>query len=188
MSSKVIIASHNATFVSGLRSRLNAQGFEVAAVCLDSYDLLRRSRALHPDVIILDEALPGIDSVTLVEALIFEKQNIVVIGKSYQKSFYQQQTCLEFIEKPVQMSVLVTVLRMITKYGQTVKKLETRVDKLEKKQQQDKVVSKAKRLLQSEEGYTEVEAHEYLQKRSMELRISKSELAKRLLNHYETKS
>ena len=187
MGSKVIIASNTTTFVNGLRTKLNAQGYEVGAVCADSYDLMRRCKALAADVVILDDELPGVSTVTLVEMLILQKQNVVVIGKSYQKSFYYNQPYVEFVEKPIQVSVLTTVLRLLTKYGQTVKKLESKVDKLEKQQKDEKVIQKAKRLLQIEEQFSEDEAHQYLQKRSMELRISKVELANRLIKRYEIK-
>ncbi len=187
MGSKVVIASNTSSFVSSLRTKLNASGYEVVAVSLDSYDLMRRSKSLASDVIILDDELPGTSTVTLVEMLVLQKQNVIVVGKSYKKSFYQQQSYVEFVEKPIQLSVLLTVLRLLTKYGQTVKKLETKVDKLEKKQKSDKLIQKAKRLLQAEENLSEDEAHQYLQKRSMELRISKEELAKRLIKRYEIK-
>ncbi len=187
MGSKVIIASSASSFVHGLRTKLSSQGYEVCAVCVDSYDLMRRFKSLMPDVVILDDELTGVSSVTLVETLVFEKQSVLVVGKSYQKSFYQQQAYVEFIEKPISVSVLVTVLRLLTKYGQQVKKLETKVDKLEKKQKEEKLVQKAKRLLQSEEDFSEEQAHQYLLKRSMELRISKAELAARLIKRYEIK-
>lgn len=52
----------------------------------------------------------------------------------------------------------------------------------------DKAIRLAKRALQQNENMTEDEAHRYIQKRSMELRISKLELSERILKSYQKKS
>ncbi|MBQ8992878.1 MAG: ANTAR domain-containing protein, partial [Turicibacter sp.] len=74
------------------------------------------------------------------------------------------------------------------KYGQTVKQLESKVNQLEKAQQTEKIIRAAKRTLQQHQNMTEDEAHRYIQKRSMELRISKLEFAQRILKIYQKKS
>ena len=58
---------------------------------------------------------------------------------------------------------------------------------LEKAQQAEKIIRAAKRALQQHQNMTEDEAHRYIQKRSMELRISKLEFAKRILKIYQKK-
>ena len=50
-----------------------------------------------------------------------------------------------------------------------------------------KIIRAAKRALQQHQNMTEDEAHRYIQKRSMELRISKLEFAKRILKIYQKK-
>ena len=61
-------------------------------------------------------------------------------------------------------------------------------EKLEQAQKTEKTIRLAKRALQQNQNMTEDEAHRYIQKRSMELRISKLELAERILKSYKKNS
>lgn len=187
MRERVIIASQSDKLVSNLRSQIVSSGYEVVAVSTDGYDLIRRVKALSPEVVIIDEDLGGMSLLSLVETLIFERQAVLLLGKSYQKFYYRQDPYFEFCEKPVQPIVLLTMLRVLTKYSHTVRQLESKVNQLEEAQKTEKTIRLAKRVLQNQ-GMTEDEAHHYIQRRSMELRISKLELSKRILKSYEKKS
>ena len=119
------------------------------------------------------------------ETLIQERQAVLLVGKSYQKFYYRQDPYFEFCEKPVQSIVLTTMLHVLSKYGQTVRQLESKVNQLEKEKMNEKTIRLAKRALQQHEKMTEDEAHRYIQKRSMELRISKLELSERIIKSYK---
>ena len=106
---------------------------------------------------------------------------------SYQKFYYRQDPYFEFCEKPVQPGVLLTMLRVLVKYGQTVRQLESKVNHLEKLQKEEKTIRLAKRAIQQNERMSEDEAHRYIQKRSMELRISKLEVAEIILKKVRKK-
>lgn len=188
MGERIIIASPSEKVLSTIRSQVTSSGYEVVGISTDGYDLIRRSKALSPEVVIVDEDLPGMSIVSLVETLIYERQAILLLGKSYQKFHYRQNPYFEFCEKPIQPIVLLTMLRVLMKYGQTVKQLESKVNQLEKAQQTEKIIRMAKRALQQHQNMTEDEAHRYIQKRSMELRISKLEFAQRILRIYQKKS
>ena len=77
------------------------------------------------------------------------------------------------------------MLHVLSKYGQTVRQLESKVNQLEKEKMNEKTIRLAKRALQQHEKMTEDEAHRYIQKRSMELRISKLELSERIIKSYK---
>lgn len=188
MGERVIIASQSDKLVSLIRSQVTGSGYEVVGISTDGYDLIRRSKALSPEVVIVDEDLPGMSIISLVETLIHERQAVLLIGKSYQKFYYRQDPYFEFCEKPIQTIVLVTMLRVLSKYGQTVRQLESKVNQLEKEKRTEKAIRLAKRALQQHENMTEDEAHRYIQKRSMELRISKLELSERILKSYKKNS
>ncbi|MGL4336138.1 MAG: ANTAR domain-containing response regulator [Turicibacter sp.] len=188
MGDRIIIASQSEKLVSSIKSQVISSGFEVIAICQDGYDLIRRAKSLSPEVVIIDEEIAGMPLVSLVETLLFERQAVLLMAKNYQQSYFNQDPYLEFVDKPVQPMVLVTMLRMLVKYGQTVRKLESKVDKLEEQQKTDKAIRLAKRSLQQHANMSEEEAHQYILKRSMELRLSKIELCKRILKTYEKKT
>jgi len=184
---RVIIASKSEKLIAMLRGLLVGNGYEVVTVVSDRYDLKRQVKALVPNVVILDEELV-LGDISLVETFSFEQQAVLFVGKNYQRAYYQQSPYLEFCEKPVQPNVLLMTLRMLTKYTDTVKLLESKINQLEKKQKIEKKIQMAKRELQLHQNMSENEAHQYIQKRSMELRISKEEFATRILKRFEKKA
>ena len=163
MGDRVIIASQSDKLVSSIRSQVMNSGYENRWISTDGYDLIRRSKALSPEVVIVDEDLPGMSIVSLVETLIHERQAVLLVGKSYQKFYYRQDPYFEFCEKPVQSIVLTTMLHVLSKYGQTVRQLESKVNQLEKEKMNEKTIRLAKRALQQHEKMTEDEAHRYIQ-------------------------
>lgn len=58
-------------------------------------------------------------------------------------------------------------------------------NRLQKKIDDISIINRAKFILMKTLGLNENEAHKYIEKKSMEMRISKSEIAKRLLKTYE---
>lgn len=181
MGERIMIASQSEKLVSSIRSQVTSSGYEVVGMASNGYDLIRRCKALAPAVVIVDEELPGMSVISLVEILIQQRQAVLLVGMSYQKFYYRQDPYFEFCEKPVQPVVLLTMLRVLVKYGQTVRQLESKVNHLEKLQKEEKTIRLAKRALQQNERMSEDEAHRYIQKRSMELRISKLEVAEIIL-------
>ena len=182
-----MIASQSEKLVSSIRSQVTSSGYEVVGMASNGYDLIRRCKALAPAVVIVDEELPGMSVISLVEILIQQRQAVLLVGMSYQKFYYRQDPYFEFCEKPVQPGVLLTMLRVLVKYGQTVRQLESKVNHLEKLQKEEKTIRLAKRALQQNERMSEDEAHRYIQKRSMELRISKLEAAEIILKKVRKK-
>ncbi|BEH91820.1 transcriptional regulator [Turicibacter faecis] len=187
MGERIMIASQSEKLVSSIRSQVTSSGYEVVGMASNGYDLIRRCKALAPAVVIVDEELPGMSVISLVEILIQQRQAVLLVGMSYQKFYYRQDPYFEFCEKPVQPVVLLTMLRVLVKYGQTVRQLESKVNHLEKLQKEEKTIRLAKRALQQNERMSEDEAHRYIQKRSMELRISKLEVAEIILKKVRKK-
>lgn len=63
--------------------------------------------------------------------------------------------------------------------------MKTQQDKLMKKVDDIRVVNRAKCILIQYRNMTEEEAHKYLEKEAMDTRVSKRELAEKIINYYE---
>ena len=51
MGERIIIASQSERLVSTIRSQVTSSGYEVVGITTDGYDLIRRSKALAPEVV-----------------------------------------------------------------------------------------------------------------------------------------
>lgn len=166
---------------------LSGSGFDIVATTDNQYELSRQIRAFSPQIVIIDSDVSNVGA-AFVNSLIFDQQAVLLIGKAHQRGYYQPSPYLEFVDKPLQPSILLMTLRLLSKYAVTVRQLESKISKLEERQKNEKLVGQAKRKLQQESSYSEEEAHQYMQRRSMELRISKAELARRILTKFEKKT
>ena len=184
---RVIIASKSVKLIARLRNLMVENGYEVATIVGDCYDLKRQAKNLLVDVVIIDEDLI-VGNITVIETILAEQQTVLIVGKSHQRSYYQQNPYLEFCDKPIHPSHLLMTLQMLEKYTKTVRELETKINQLEKKQKAAKKIQMAKQTLQKHQLMTEEEAHQYIQKRSMELRIPKEEFANRIIKRFNKKA
>ena len=69
MAVRVLIVDDHASFRALARMLLVADGFDVVGEAGDGADALCASQALHPDVVLLDVQLPGVDGFGVAEAL-----------------------------------------------------------------------------------------------------------------------
>jgi two-component system chemotaxis response regulator CheY len=95
---------------------LERHGFEVAGEAASAAEALAQYRALRPDVVTLDVALPGIDGGTAVHEILAVDQGarIVVCGSSDQRSLIDAALAagaLGYIAKPVQPEAAAEALR-----------------------------------------------------------------------------
>ena len=68
MAARILIADDNADMIDGLSWYLEAAGFEVSSAATGQ-EALDKFAAEHPDVVILDIMMPGVDGVTVCETI-----------------------------------------------------------------------------------------------------------------------
>jgi len=68
----VLIVDDHAGFRASARALLEADGFEVLGEAADGPSALEQARLLHPQVVLLDVQLPGMDGFTVAERLAAE--------------------------------------------------------------------------------------------------------------------
>ena len=66
---RVLLAEDHPSTAHALRTLLEPE-FDVAAVVRDGHALLREAEAIHPDVVITDISMPGLDGITATETLL----------------------------------------------------------------------------------------------------------------------
>lgn len=181
---KVIIASNSEKLIAAIRPRLVNCGLMVAAVATNSYELLRLSKALSPTLVVIDDDLEGGNLAPVIETITLERQAVILLGRSYRESYYQPSPYLEFSNKPVQLALLETTIRLLVKYTHSLRLLENKVEHYEQKQKTDQKVRMAKEILQTKKQMSEEDAHRYIQKTSMEQRISKLECAEKIIQQF----
>lgn len=92
MAATVLIVDDHAGFRSFARALLEAEGFDVVGEAADGASALALTRALAPELVLLDVALPDMDGFAVCEAL-FEDGGgpVVVLTSSRDVSAYRRR-------------------------------------------------------------------------------------------------
>src|SRR5262249_47303138 len=60
---RVLLADDDQVMRKGLKTLLEREGFQVVAEAADGRDAIQKAEASHPDVVVLDLAMPGLNGV-----------------------------------------------------------------------------------------------------------------------------
>ncbi|MGN1094837.1 MAG: ANTAR domain-containing response regulator, partial [Eubacteriales bacterium] len=112
---------------------------------------------------------------------------ILLVGE---KSFNETASRLETngvmcLSKPVNASILSSAMRLASAMRARLKIAAKKTQKLEGRQDELRVVNHAKWVLISNLGMTESDAHKYIEKQAMDMRISKRDVAANIIKTYE---
>lgn len=91
MSVRILLVDDSSTFVAAVRQFLDMlPGAEVVGECTDGRDALEKVRALHPDLVLLDVAMPGMGGLEVARALrLWPQPPSVAFLSMYEAAGYQ---------------------------------------------------------------------------------------------------
>lgn len=89
------------------------------------------------------------------------------------------------LSKPTTLQMVSQSLRVLCATRERLRKVEERQATVEEKIEEIRLVNRAKWLLIECLSMSEAEAHRYIEKQSMDLRISKREVAQKIIETYK---
>ena len=89
------------------------------------------------------------------------------------------------VEKPMSKALFFQAVKLSLAAQRRMMGLQSENDRLQKKIMEIRLVDRAKCLLIENRGLTETEAHRYVEKQAMDLRITRREVAERILEQAE---
>jgi AmiR/NasT family two-component response regulator len=185
----ILVISNKIETSKELAAILLHSGFSSAEVAISANEARRRINQLELELIVINAPLPDEDVVTLVLD-ISEKVNasILVIVKRELLSDvqYQLEKCGALVlSKPLEKSILIQTARFAVNANKSLANLRNENDKLKQKMDDKKLVDKAKWYLIENLKMSEPQAHRYIQKRAMDLRLPQKDIAQEIIKSYE---
>jgi len=86
------------------------------------------------------------------------------------------------LAKPASTTMISHALKWMTASSERLRKLEKKNVSVEDKMEEIRIINRAKWILIDKKGMSESDAHHYIEKQSMDLCISKKEIAEKILN------
>ena len=112
---------------------------------------------------------------------------LLVPGESYDQVCYKvEDDGVLTLGKPLSGQALQTAIRLATALRAKLQKLDKKNQALQEKMQDIRTVTRAKWLLMEQLRMTENEAHYYIEKQAMDMRLSRREVAENIIRSYDT--
>jgi len=89
------------------------------------------------------------------------------------------------VEKPINKQLFWNALQFARVAAGRVNALENEIRKLRRRLEDERLASRAKCILMEQKSFSEEEAHRHMEKQAMDQRISRRELAERIIDFYQ---
>lgn len=76
---RILLADDHGLFVEGLTNLLRAGGYAIVGAARDGLEALQLARSLHPDVILMDIRMPGLDGLSATRLIQAELPDIKIV-------------------------------------------------------------------------------------------------------------
>ena len=141
------------------------------------------------DIVIINAPLRDEFGTQLAQNLADDNLAVILLvpGESYDQVCYKvEDDGVLTLGKPLSSQALQTAIRLATALRAKLQKLDKKNQALQEKMQDIRTVNRAKWLLMEQLRMTENEAHYYIEKQAMDMRLSRREVAENIIRSYDT--
>ncbi|WIK59005.1 response regulator [Actinotignum urinale] len=160
---------------------LEEAGYEVVGEGGNGEEAIKLAEELEPDLIVMDVQMPRMDGITAAKKILEERRVVIVMLTAFsQKDLVEganEAGAMAYVVKPFTPSSLIPAVEIAFSRNLEIEALETEVSTLAEQFETRKRVDRAKGLLESHMGLTEPEAFRWIQKTSMDRRLTMREVA-----------
>jgi response regulator NasT len=182
---RVLIAEDEALIRLDLREMLEEEGYDVCGEAGDGQTAVDMATELRPELVILDVKMPVLDGIAAAEQIARQRIAPVVILTAFSQRDLVEKAreagAMAYLVKPFQKKDLLPTIEMaLSRYSELVG-LEAEVDGLQERLEARKLVERAKGVLMTDHGMTEPEAFRWVQRASMDRRLTMRAVAEAVL-------
>ena len=181
---RVVDAEDEALIRMDVVATLQEAGYEVVGEAGDGEEAVRLAIELVPDLMIMDIKMPKLDGISAAEKISELKIPVVLVTAFSQADLVKRAAdagAMAYVTKPFKPSDLLPAIQIALSRSEELFALETEIVDLNERLETRKLMDRAKGLLQSKMKLSEPEAFRWIQKASMDRRLSMSQVAKAVL-------
>ena len=183
---RVVVAEDEAVIRLDIVEMLREVGYDVVGEAADGESAIRLAEELRPDLVVMDIKMPVLDGISAAERIAKARIAPVVLLTAFsQKELVERARdagAMAYVVKPFSANDLLPALEIALSRHAEITALESEISDLTDRFETRKLVERAKGLLISSMGLTEPEAFRWIQKTSMDRRLTMREVAETVLN------
>jgi len=170
---------------------LRGFGYDVVGEAADGEAAVAMATELHPDLVVMDVKMPKMDGISAAEKLHQSRIAPVLLLTAFsQKELVERASeagVVAYIVKPFTPADLLPAVEIALSRGAELKALEAEVADMSERFETRKIVDIAKGILNEKMGLTEPEAFRWIQKASMDRRLTMKDVAVTIIDQLGAK-
>ncbi|AWR21439.1 MAG: response regulator [Aurantimicrobium sp.] len=178
---RVVVAEDESLIRMDIVETLRDNGFDVVGEAGDGEAAVALAKELRPDLVVMDVKMPKLDGISAADQLNKEHIAPVVLLTAFsQKELVERATeagALAYVVKPFTPNDLLPAVEIALSRWAQIVALENEVADLSERFETRKIVDIAKGILNEKMGLTEPEAFRWIQKASMDRRLTMKDVA-----------
>jgi response regulator NasT len=185
---RVVVAEDESLIRMDIVETLKDHGFEVVGEAGDGNRAIELATELRPDLIVMDIKMPDLDGLSAAEAISELKIPVVLLTAFSQQELVMRAAevgAMAFLVKPFTPNDLMPAIEIALSRHQQFVALESEVSDLSERLETRKLVERAKGVLSEKMKLTEPEAFRWIQKASMDRRLSMADVSRTVLDQLE---
>lgn len=187
---KVVVAEDEGLIRMDIVATLNESGYEVVGEAADGEEAVRLATELIPDLIVMDIKMPKLDGISAAEKIAELKIPVVLLTAFSQSDLVKRAAeagAMAYVTKPFKPTDLLPALQIALSRHEEITALESEIADITERLETRKLMDRAKSALQTKMNLTEPEAFRWIQKASMDRRLSMAQVAKTVIEQLEKK-
>jgi len=188
---RVVVAEDESLIRLDIVETLRDNGFEVVGEAGDGETAVQLATELRPDLVVMDVKMPQLDGISAAERLTKNHIAPVVLLTAFsQKELVEragEAGALAYVVKPFTPNDLLPAIEIALSRYQQIVALEAEVADMVERFETRKLVDRAKGLLNEKMGLSEPEAFRWIQKASMDRRLTMHDVALAIIDQLGAK-
>jgi len=181
---RVVVAEDESLIRMDIVETLRDKGFDVVGEAGDGNKAVELAFALNPDLLVMDIKMPDLDGLSAAEKIAELKIPVVLLTAFSQQELVTRAAevgAMAFLVKPFSPQDLLPAIEIaLSRHAQLIA-LEAEIQDLGERLETRKLVERAKAVLSEKMKLTEPEAFRWIQKASMDRRLSMADVSRTVL-------
>jgi response regulator NasT len=187
---RVIVIEDESLIRMDVVATLQEAGYEVIGEGADGEEAIRLATELEPDLVVMDIKMPKLDGISAAEKIAELKIPVVLLTAFSQADLVTRAAAagaMAYVTKPFKPTDLLPAIQIALSRHEELLSLETEVTDLNERLETRKLMDRAKGLLQGKMQLSEPDAFRWIQKASMDRRLTMAQVAKTVIEQLSEK-
>jgi response regulator NasT len=181
---RVVVVEDEGLIRMDVVATLQEAGYEVVGEGADGEEAIKLATDLEPDLVVMDIKMPKLDGISAAEKIGELKIPVVLLTAFSQSDLVARAAeagAMAYVTKPFKPSDLLPAIQIALSRHEELVSLEAEIADLSDRLETRKLMDRAKGLLQSKMKLSEPDAFRWIQKASMDRRLTMAQVSKAVI-------